>query len=328
MPGKLNDFRINVPNKVSAGNKFKVKMVALDDYGNVITDFSNKYEGLNINVNIGSSNNHEHLDIPASEFKNGKVRFDLSYKKAGNINVSAAFEGISDVSTPISILAGPFHNLKIAAPAKVIAGNPFKVRVYAADQYGNPVGFMLMPNEHIKVYLTGDNFIIRPRVIPSSYIKDGSGVFDFISDRAGKGQLNFSVNYSGRNHIFISKNIDIEPSYFKKFLISTNIAKVPAGRPFIIKIVAIDRFANVISNINKINGKVKLVLISPKGIERSSVFGFKVFNKGVALVKTVFNRVGTFSIYAKPEKISLKNLKSRIPKANSKIKAKSLLLYK
>lgn len=328
LPGKLNNFRINVPHRVSAGNKFAVKLVALDDYGNIITDFSKKYEGLNIGVNIGNNNNIEHINIPASEFKNGIVNFDLSYKKAGSIRVSTAFEGIDDNSIPINIVAGPFHNLKIAAPRHVIAGIPFKVKIYAADQYGNPVKFMPKSNGDIKVYITGDNFSIRPRIIPSSYIKNGSGKFSFISDRAGIGQLNFAVNYDGRPHIFISKNINIAPSYFKKFLISTNIAKVAAGKPFIIKIVAVDKFGNVIIGVNHIKGKVKLVLVSSSGIERSSVFSFDAFHKGIALVKTVFNRVGTFSIYAKPENINFKQLKSSVPAVNKKIRAKSLLLYK
>ena len=328
LPGKLNNFTINVPHGVEAGSKFDVKLVAIDDYGNVITDFSKKYEGLNINVNIGGQSNQEQLNIPASEFKNGIVNFDVSYKKAGKIEVSSSFEGVEDESTPIHIYAGPFHNLKISAPKNVIAGVPFKVKIYAADQYGNPVKLMPKSNGNIKVYLTGDNFSVRPRIIPASYINDGSGKFNFISDRAGIGQLNFAVNYGGRSHIFISKNINIRASYFKKFLISTNIAQVPAGRPFIIKIVAIDKFGNVITNADRISGNVKLSLVSSGGIERSSVFSFKAFNKGIALVKTVFNRVGTFSIYAKPEGINLKQLKSGVPKVNRRIRAKSLLLYK
>jgi S-adenosylmethionine hydrolase len=328
LPGKLNNFRINVPGTVSAGSKFTVKLVALDDYGNIITDFANKYEGLNIGVNIGNNNGAEQLDIPASEFKSGAVNFDLSYKKAGHITVSALFEGIQNISPPIYVAAGPFHNLKITAPRKASAGEPFGVKVYAVDQYGNPIRFMPKPNGDIKVYLTGDNFKVRPRIIPANYIKNGSGKFSFISDRAGSSRLNFEVDYDGRTHVFISKNIDIHPSYFNKFLISTNIAKVPAGKPFVIKIVSIDKYGNVVNDVNKMKGKVKLVLISENGIERSSLFNFKSFNKGIALVKTVFNRVGTFSIYAKPEGINLKKLKAHLPKINRKIRAKSLLLYK
>lgn len=328
LPGKLNNFRINVPKRVQAGSKFNVKLVAIDDYGNIITDFSKKYEGLNVAVNIGSSSNEEKFNIPASEFKTGIVNFSVSYKKAGKITVSSTFEGVEDESTPISINAGPFHNLKITAPKNVIAGVPFKVRINAADQYGNPVKMAPKSYGSIKVYITGDNFSIRPRKVPTDYIKGGSGKFSFISDRAGIGQINFAVNYDGRSHIFISKNINIKPSYFQKFLISTNISKVPAGRPFIIKIVAIDKFGNVITNINGIDGNVKLSLVSSVGIERSSVFSFKAFNNGIALVKTVFNRVGTFSIYAKPEGVNLKQLKSVVPKVNRRIRAKSLLLYK
>jgi len=79
---------------------------------------------------------------------------------------------------------------------------------------------------------------------------------------------------------------------------------------------------------NQMKGKVKLVLISESGIERSSLFNFKSFNKGIALVKTVFNRVGTFSIYAKPVGINFKKLKAHSRKVNKEIRAKSLLLYK
>ncbi len=325
MPGKLNTFRISVPHEVVAGRKFKIKIVALDDYGNVITDFAAKYEGLNVGVTIGNYY-IEHLNIPASEFKNGVVSFNLSYKKAGKMNLAASFEGISNSSSPIKVSPGPFHDLKIVSPAKVTAGQPFNVKVYAADQYGNPVNFM--PKGDIQVYLTGDNFKIRPRVIPSGYIKNGIGEFSFISDRAGISQLNFEAHYDGKSHVFISKNIDIKPSGFDKFLISTNISKVPAGRPFIIKIVSVDRYNNVIENINKTKGEVKLILISKLGIERSSVFGFKSFHKGVALVKTVFNRVGTFSIYAKPTGPALKKIKEPSKVFKNKIPAKSLLLYK
>lgn len=328
MPGKLNNFRINVPNKVTAGSKFIVRIVAIDDYGNIITDFSNKYEGLNLKINIGNSYNTEQLNIPVSEFKNGAVNFDLSYKKAGKITVSALFEGIQNSSTPIHVMAGPFNRLKIITPLKAVAGDPFSVKVYPVDQYGNPVSFMPKPNGKIKVYLTGDNFKIRPRIIPANYIKDGLGKFSFISDRAGLGQINFDVDYNGKHHIFISKNINITPSNFSKFLISTNISRVPAGKPFIIKIVSVDKYGNVISDIDKIKGKIKLVLVSENGIERSSIFNFKSFNKGVALVKTVFNKVGTFSIYAKPIGLNFKKLKAHSHKVNKEIKAKSLLLYK
>lgn len=325
MPGKLNVFRINVPPKVLAGSKFSVKIVALDDYGNVITDFASKYEGLNIGIIIGDYK-IEHLNIPASEFKSGVVNFNLSYKKAGKINLAASFEGIKDLSSSINVMPGPFHDMKVISPAKVIAGEPFNIRVYAADQYGNPVNFMT--RDRIKVYLTGDNFKIRPKVIPSSYIKNGEGDFSFISDRSGISQLNFEVHYGGKSHVFISRNIDIMPSVLSKFLISTNISKVPAGEPFIIKIVSVDRYNNVIRDINRMKGKIKLILISKSGIERSSVFSFKSFNNGIALVKTVFNRIGTFSIYAKPMGIDLKKLKPRSKIFENKIKGKSLLLYK
>jgi len=325
MPGKLNTFRINVPRKVVAGSKFNVKVVALDGYGNVIAGFASKYEGFNIGITIG---NHraEHLNISASEFKKGIVNFNLSYKKAGKIDLVASFEGIKSQSTPIRVLPGPFHDLKIVSPVKVVAGERFNVSVYAADQYGNPIHFM--PDGDIRVYLTGDNFKVHPKTIPSGYIKDGRGDFNFISDRAGMSQLNFEVRYDGRSHVFISKNVDIEPSVFKRFLISTNISEVPAGKPFIIKIVAVDKYANVIGDINAIKGQVKLILISKSGVERSSVFSFKSFNNGIALVKTVFNKVGTFSVYAKPISSTLKKIKSHQKTIKNKMLGKSLLLYR
>ncbi|MFW0884099.1 hypothetical protein ACMCNP_03445 [Candidatus Acidulodesulfobacterium sp. H_13] len=327
MPGKLNNLRISAPKRVAAGNKFKVKIVALDNYGNIIADFSKKYEGLNIGISVGNSYNTERLNIPASEFKNGIINFNLSYKKAGKITVSSSFEGIQDSSLPIHIIPGAFHNLKVISPEKAIAGEPFGVKVYAVDQYGNPVDFMPKPKGSIKIYLTGDNFKIRPRVVPTGYIKNGMGKFSFISDRSGLSQLNFEMNYDGVNHVFIGKDIDIMPSSFNKFLISTNISEVPAGKPFIIKIIAVDKYRNVVSGISGVKGKVKLVLVSSRGIERSSLFSFKSFNKGIALVKTVFNKVGTFSIYAKPAGVSLIKLK-KPESVNNKIPAKSLLLYK
>lgn len=325
MPGKLNTFRINVPRKVVAGHKFNVKVVALDDYGNVITSFASKYEGFNIAVAIGSYRT-EHLNISASEFKKGIVNFNLSYKKTGKISLTASFEGIKSLSTPIKVMPGPFHDLKIVSPLKVVAGERFNVAVYAADQYGNPVHFM--PDGNIRVYLTGDNFKVHPKIIPSIYIKDGRGDFNFISDRAGMSQLNFEVRYDGKSHVFISRNIDIEPAVFKRFLISTNISEVSAGKPFIIKIVAVDKYTNVIGNINRVRGQVKLILISKAGMERSSVFSFKSFNNGIALVKTVFNKVGTFSVYAKPISSTLKKITNHSNAVKNKMQGKSLLLYK
>lgn len=330
LPGKVNSFNIKVPDSVVAGSKFDIRLIALDDYGNVITDFGKEYEGLNVGINVGGGTGgaNEQLSIPASEFKNGIAELSLSYKESGSITVSSSFQGIENASSPIQVGVGPFHNLKIVAPDKVVAGMPFGVTVYAVDQYGNPVDSMPMPDGNLKVYLTGDNFEVRPKLVSANNIKGGTGQFSFISDRAGTGQLNFALDYDGRSHVFISNNIDIAPSYFNKFLISTNIAKVHAGQPFIIKIVGIDKYGNVISNINKLEGKVKLVLISQGGVERSSVFGFNSFNKGIALVKTVFNKVGTFSIYAKPVGLNMNNITKNSQTAEPKVPSKSLLLYK
>ncbi len=325
-PGRLDRYKIITPHKVRAGKNFTVKIIALDDFGNIITNFAAKNIGSNIIVKYGR-NLDKKISLPASEFKKGVVKFNISYKKEGRIFIESSFEGVEGKSAPIKIYPGPFNNLKIKSPAEVTAGKTFRVNVYAEDQYGNPVD--IPKNSVIKVFLTGDNFKVHPRILPPQSIRNGFGRYNFISDRSGMSQLNFEIQNDGENPVFSSKNIEIQPAGLYKFHISLNVAHISAGKPFMIKLVPVDMYGNVIQNINKIKGKVKLSLISDSGVERSSIINFKDFVKGIALIKTIFNKVGTFSIHAKPIGVSInQKIKRNKIKIKNIIPPNSLLLSK
>ncbi len=325
-PGRLDRYKIITPHSVRAGKNFTVKIIALDDFGNIITNFAAKNIGSDIIVKYGRHLGRK-ISLPASEFKNGEVKFNISYKKEGRIFAEASFEGVNGKSAPIKIYPGPFNSLKIKSPSEVTAGKPFDVKVYAEDQYGNPVD--IPSNSVIKVFLTGDNFKVHPRILPPQSIKNGFGSYNFISDRSGMSQLNFEIQHDGENPVFSSRNIKINPAGLYKFHISLNVSHISAGKPFMIKLVPVDRFGNVIQNINKMKGKVKLSLISDSGIERSSIINFKDFVNGVALIKTIFNKIGTFSIHAKPiGRIINQKIKHSSAKIKNIIPPNSLLLSK
>ncbi len=106
-PASLDHFLLSTAPTATAGKKFQATITAYDSFGNMVTDYSQKGQGV-----LLLTRGKGHLSpssIPASQFQNGVARIELAYDKAEPITIevkeAAPIKEISpEVAKPVVTL--------------------------------------------------------------------------------------------------------------------------------------------------------------------------------------------------------------------------------
>lgn len=181
-PGRVNQFFVVAPPSVVTGQSFSLKIEAYDICGNLVTNYSSKYKGVEVAVGTGKLVPNF---IPSSSFINGVASVEVMCTKAqvSTIYVMDITELAYGKSQIIKIEPSEVKRFLVSTPMQGVAGEAFTVRIEAYDAFGNLAtnydkvgrGVIITPKGQGK---------ISPNEIPASVFINGIATVSLVYDRA------------------------------------------------------------------------------------------------------------------------------------------------
>lgn len=328
--GKFAYFEANIPSAVVAGEKVNIVLTAMDQFGNVITNFSNQ----NRNFAISSTSNEsiEPSNFSSKDFKNGMFTLSLKEDRAGELKFAILEKGypvpIKSEKTgsitmiqKVNIINGPAYSYQVSAPKTATAGYDFPIDVIALDKYNNVVRNYSINGDDVLVTLT-----------PTS--KDYPSIpYTLRAYRFVDGKAKMFVRYDYPTSVVVKvsdiNNPEISGSSNEVALSSPSVSRfvveapksVVAGEKFPITIKVLDDSGNLVRNYNIIGKEVYLAHTGSGKLIPDRVDP-KAFVNGVARVYVMYTKSEpiTITAYINPPHIEQKQIVSSKPKEEQKPK--------
>ncbi|MEK6693355.1 MAG: hypothetical protein AABY44_08020 [Nitrospirota bacterium] len=293
-PNRLDNFVLQTPNQVKAGDTFDVRIVARDSFENMIKDDAGI--GKDFRINTTGTGGLKYLDSGALNFKSGVATARFLSGKAGEviIDVYDPYSGIRGKSSSINILPGAMSALNVQAPKDGIAGNPFEIIITAHDKIGNPVTNYNTTGDGVQLTSTGKGKVYPDRISPSEF-KGGNAVVKVTYEVAEN--IEVVATESNKKESGKSGTVRIRPATPDHFIVVTP-ETASAGQGFKLRIEAYDRFKNVVRDYNLIGGEV-YISITGTGTFTPSTVSPSEFANGIAVVNATYDKAESFSINAK-----------------------------
>jgi hypothetical protein len=145
-----NAFLMESAATVTAGAAFSVTLMAQDTYGNVVADYSGDksitFSGASAigaysptctdksgaEVNFGTAT--------TLNFTDGTASCNMKLYKKEAVTVQAT-DGVRTAAGPITVAAAGLASFDVTAPALIVNGDTFPMRLSAKDTYGNAAGW-------------------------------------------------------------------------------------------------------------------------------------------------------------------------------------------
>jgi hypothetical protein len=295
-PNKLNSFAIKGPRSAQAGEKFEVRIIARDAFGNTVSE---QILGKNLNI-VFKGDADPKVEMPSvPDFKNGVSAVVLASQKSGTavVEVKDLISGSSGVSEKIEITNGPVHSFKIFAPKDVISGEIFDVSIVAIDRFNNVVSNYATIGSGITISSSG-KLKPFPSTLPAYEFANGQAKVDLRYDAAE--DITLVVTETGKDQKGMSQIIRLSAPIPERYEITTPESAV-AGQKFKIKITSYNQLGHVIRNYNIVGPDIQLSttgtgMLVPDRIPASE------FVNGTAVVEVQYNKSEAFAITAFPVK--------------------------
>ncbi|MBF0328987.1 MAG: hypothetical protein HQL10_07505 [Nitrospirae bacterium] len=175
--GPVNSFKLFTPKEVISGEPFDFTMVALDRFGNVVTNYPLTGYG----VEISSSGKIKPFPsaLPAYDFVNGQAKVSLRYDLAENItlNIQDTNGRFKSVSEVIKFTAPVFERFEITTPDSEVAGQKFKIKITVYNQLGHVIRNYNQVGPDVELNSTGSGTLI-PKIIPASEFVNGTAIVE------------------------------------------------------------------------------------------------------------------------------------------------------
>lgn len=316
VPNRLSTFVIKGPRSAHAGEKFDIKIIAKDAFGNTVSE---QIFGKNLNL-IFKGNAEPKIDMPSiPDFKNGVCVVTLTSQKAGTAIIEAKdlITGSSGTSEKIDILNGPVNSFKVFVPKEVIAGEPFEVSIVAIDRFNNVVSNYSATGSGVSISTTG-KLKPFPAVLPAYEFVNGQAKVELRYDAAEN--IAIVVTEIGKAQKGTSETIKVISPIPDKFEITTPDSAV-AGQKFKIKITVYNQLGHVFKNYNIVGHDVQLSTTGTGTLIPNKIPASEFVN-GTAVVEVQYNKSETFAIYASPVKPAATAVKqpAKEPKDHKKAK--------
>lgn len=292
VPNKLSSFVIKGPRLVTAGDKFEIKVMAMDSFGNIVTE---PIAGKNLNL-IFKGEADPKVDMPSiPDFKNGTCIVRLVSEKYGNVIIEAKdlITSSSGVSEKIEIVNGPVNSFRVFAPKDIIAGEAFEVSIVAIDRFNNVVSNYAANGSGVAITTSG-KLKPFPSTIPNYEFINGQAKVDLRYDAVE--DISLIVTENGKNYAGRTNLIKVIPPIPSRFDVITPETAL-AGQKFKIKITVYNQLGHVIRNFNIAGADVQLTTTGA-GILIPNRIPPTEFINGTAVVEVQYNKSEAFAITA------------------------------
>ncbi|WP_353683414.1 hypothetical protein V4D30_05935 [Thermodesulfovibrio sp. 3907-1M] len=241
-PGTFDHFQFDTPDVLTAGNEYKIFIIAVDAFGNPVSMPAESFKEYKLTV-TGSAM------VSPSQFKSSEITqsgLTIKFKdeKAEEVVIS-----LYEINSPfpiiekkIKILPAEISDLSIKVPASVKAGSDFEVWISGKDRFGNVVCKDFEPKD-LNLFFKGD---VSPQIKEIQYIPESCSVrVKLLSEKIG----NFHIEADLLNKKITGKSekIAVLNGPVNSFIVNAPETAV-VDEPFDITILAIDRFNNFVKD--------------------------------------------------------------------------------
>lgn len=296
IPGKLDSLAIKGPGAVVAGERFEIRIIEKDSFGNIVPEPIHA-GNLNISFKGDTEAKTDLRSMPG--FKNGVGIVNFTAEKTGTmmIEIKDMETGPFGVSEKIVVRNGPLHSFKVIQPKEVIAGEPFDFSVIPVDRFGNVVVNYLSTGKGVTIASSG-RMMPFPSTIPAYAFVNGHAKASLRYD--GSEAVKMTVTEIGNKHTGSSDLISFVSPIPERFEIVTPDDAV-AGQKFKVKIIVYNQLSHVFKNYN-VRGTDVLLSTTGTGVLTPDRIPPSEFMDGVAIVDLQYNKSESFTINASAEK--------------------------
>lgn len=304
--GIVASFTVRTPLAAVAHEPFEAEITALDRFGNVVDDYARV--GAGITIDRPGQGEISPASIPPSAFVEGVARVNLTYNMAEEIAIGVTEQGgtARGKSGPVVVTHSAPKRFIVKAGTFASVGEPFRVTVTAADDFGNPVVSYSAMNRTISLYSeNGDP--VAPPVFASAAFKRGVAELDAVFFRTGDAVLvaeEVGGAVTGKSGV-----VRVMPGRPAQ-LVVTAPSTSEAGAPLPVRIEVKDRLGNRIRDYSPAASSLAVKVTSPNGAMMPDNVSLgdisrMVFREGVAEVSVLPKTVGEIVFEVRDEMMNI-----------------------
>ena len=315
VPGKLASLVVRGPRAVPAGDKFDVKMLAVDSFGNAVSE---QIYGKNINVLFKGGAEPKITGESVADFRNGVGTITLMSEKAGafTIEVRDLVTGSIGTSEWIEVVNNTLASFKLLAPKEIIAGEPFEISIAAIDTYSNVVKNYSSTGSGVTVTSSGNARPFPSTISAYEFINGHAKVTLRYDTTENTHDVTLTATEVNRKNHGASEPIKVMRQIPSKYEV-TNPESAIAGQKFRIKVTVYNQIGNPIKNYNLLGPDVLLSTTGSGKLTPTRIPASEFVN-GSTLVDVQYNKSEAFSIVAEPA-TSVKSMETSAVKPAEKI---------
>lgn len=294
-PAAVNQFTMSVPDNARAGTPFRVAVEARDEFGNIVKNYDEVGQGVELTVPGGASPDPSYL--APDQFEEGVAFAQVTYNRSGPIRLRAQDRGssVEGESSEILVEAGELDHYSLKGPKEVDAGESFNVKIQPRDAFGNTIMNYSNRDEPVVLSVRGQE---DPRkIVEASEFSSGSADVDFSFTQAESIRLE-AFSQTNNDITGQSKALIVTPGEPGDVRIRTPNS-VHAGENFKASLTLTDEYGNIVKETSYLSGTVRVSIVNGSE-QREKTFTPVQFTQGkkeVVFHHEIAEEVSVFAEY-------------------------------
>lgn len=290
-PGNFDHLKIEIPDRVIAGNEYKILITAVDAFGNsvVVTDGT---KDLKIIVSGSAKVKPDHFKLNEIPLNGLSVIFVDEVAEEVVFSLYEANKVFPIFEKRIKVLPAELKRLSIEIPSEAQVGTIFYAKIYGKDKFGNLICDGL-DIKALNLFFQGD---VSPQIKDMRYLNDTCTITAALySEKTGSFYAEATLldrDVKGR-----SEKIKIKNAQVNSFIIQSKDKPI-AGEPFELDILAVDKFGNLVEDFASTTQKI-LIEAKGQGYVFPSELSSYAFTDGKVRVNLRYDRAEDIRIVVK-----------------------------
>lgn len=282
-PGIFDHFQLDAPNTMIAGNEYNIILYAVDAFGNPVSMPSESIKEYKLSVTGAAKINPS--KFRANEINQKGLNIKIIDEKSEEILISL-YESNSPfpiIEKKVKVLPDAINSLLIRSPKSVNVGTDFIIQIFGRDRFGNIV-CKDFDHNLLNLFFRGD---VSPQIKEIKYIPDNCAAnIKLYSEKIGI--FHVDANLLNKNIYGKSESIEIVNGEVETFIVEAPSEAI-VDEDFEIKILAVDRFRNLVKNFSSQKDKVRIEA-QGKGYIFPAELSSYAFSNGIAKVSLRYDR--------------------------------------
>ncbi len=254
-PGSPAKLAVETPGMVEAGTQFSVRVGLYDQYGNKIKEPAHLTGELT--AGLIEVEDPEDKIVSPRKFIDGYHQMQFRTERADTVQLLVEYSeyNITSKSDQIRVRPADFYRVAVRTPGQGQAGEKIRMTLQMLDRFGNLLDEVPEGLERFEIASTGSGQFV-PRILSRENIVAPSFVVELDYFVAEVVTLNI-LNERGRQ-LGSSAPISIRPGRLARLNLSAP-PEVEAGRSFPVRIRSEDLYGNIIEDISRHTGEIRLL---------------------------------------------------------------------